>query len=96
MFNMNQFTKEERNIVSRCHGKNEKAVVRKIRRMLPSLSVSELDAALSAIAKLEAEQKDSRIVRAADRAREFALDKLTLFRGWLLLSSTAQLHYCPV
>ena len=52
MFNMNQFTEEERNIVSRCNGRNEKAVVRNIRRMIPFLPVSELNAALSAIEKL--------------------------------------------
>ena len=94
MMNRNMLTAEENAIVSRISGKSDAAVRRNLLRMLPILPVSEVEPALSAIAKLTSGEKHQPVRKAAHLLSEKVLEKTTLIRAHYALSSSMQTVCC--
>ena len=92
MLNLQKFTEEEKKMIRRYNGKNEKALMKAITRMLPCLPVGELETALTVIGKLQAVLNESKCQRAADNAAGRLLSRLTVARGYTLLGTCSQVR----
>ena len=101
MYNMNLFTAEEKALVNRFRVEDENDLISILQGMLPCLAPSELDAALSVIAKLGALKKEQAAARKAARKstakrRIRFLERITSARAFLNNAGSCQMKYFPV
>ncbi len=96
MQNKMNLTDKELQILNRFGGRNKKASVRNITRMLRFLPTGELEPAMSLIAKLRESRGESRVSGNVTEKAGLLLEKLSISRAYCLLGSTSQLHYFAV
>ena len=93
MQNKMNLTDKEIMIINRFEGRSDKATVRNITRMMRFLPMEDLDAAMSAIAKLQENRKEDRLVRElVAETTDRMLEKLSIARAYFLVVNTSQLH----
>ena len=92
MQNKMNLTDKERMILNRCEGRNDKATIRNITRMLRFLPMEDLDAAMSVIVKLHENRRERRVRALVTETAERMPEKLSIARAYFLIGSTCQLH----